>query len=160
MCARLDWAASNNSIALSSFPDCVMLYANTLPSGDQARDVGKNPTMEAILRTFSLYYPRGANYLSAQVGFLSYPRGRFRPITRDTNNYESLTVSADGNTLATVQAKYRTSISFFPGPHYSQPAIPTLDTSGAMLFASRGPENCWSQSLTNLYVSLLRARTR
>src|SRR5947209_17408695 len=37
----------------------------------------------------TLYYPRGANYLSAQVGFLSYPRGRFRPITRDTNNYES-----------------------------------------------------------------------
>jgi len=40
-----------------------------------------------------------------QIGFVSYPRGEFHTITKDTNSYESLTLSADAKTLATVQVK-------------------------------------------------------
>jgi eukaryotic-like serine/threonine-protein kinase len=41
----------------------------------------------------------------AQIGFVSFPEGRFHAVTKDTNNYVTLTASADGNTLATVQSK-------------------------------------------------------
>jgi serine/threonine protein kinase/Tol biopolymer transport system component len=37
-----------------------------------------------------------------QVGLISYPDGKFRPITADTNDYTTLSVSADGTTIATV----------------------------------------------------------
>jgi serine/threonine protein kinase len=37
-----------------------------------------------------------------QIGLVTYPGGRFHPITSDTNDYTSLNVSADGKTLATV----------------------------------------------------------
>jgi serine/threonine protein kinase len=40
-----------------------------------------------------------------QIGFVSYPSGEFHTITKDTNSYESLTLSADAKTLATVQVK-------------------------------------------------------
>jgi eukaryotic-like serine/threonine-protein kinase len=81
-----------------------------------------------------LYNPRGPNFFKAQVGFVSYPSGRFSTITRDTNNYVSLTISGDGNTLATVQARSRTSISFLPGPGQSPASIPTLETADATWF--------------------------
>jgi serine/threonine protein kinase len=40
---------------------------------------------------------------SGQIGFVSYPEGKFRTITRDTNSYSGLSVSRDGKTLITVQ---------------------------------------------------------
>jgi Tol biopolymer transport system component len=41
----------------------------------------------------------------AQIGFVSFPEGKFHAVTKDTNNYVTLTVSADGSTLATVESK-------------------------------------------------------
>jgi serine/threonine protein kinase len=43
-----------------------------------------------------------ANLSRAQIGLVSYPRGTVRPITRDTNNYSSVSVAGDSRTLATV----------------------------------------------------------
>jgi Tol biopolymer transport system component len=40
-----------------------------------------------------------------QIGFVSYPGGQFHTITKDTNSYVTLTLSADARTLATVQSK-------------------------------------------------------
>jgi serine/threonine protein kinase len=37
-----------------------------------------------------------------QVGLVSYPEGKLRPITADTNDYATLSVSSDGKTIATV----------------------------------------------------------
>ena len=42
------------------------------------------------------------NFGRQQVGLISYPDGKFRPITADTNDYENLSVSADGATIATL----------------------------------------------------------
>jgi Tol biopolymer transport system component/predicted Ser/Thr protein kinase len=42
------------------------------------------------------------NFSRQQVGLISYPDGKFRPITADTNDYANLSVSADGATIATV----------------------------------------------------------
>jgi len=42
------------------------------------------------------------NFNRQQVGLITYPEGKFRPITSDTNDYDTLSVSADGKTIATV----------------------------------------------------------
>ncbi len=49
-----------------------------------------------------LYFDPGTNMIRQQIGFVSYPQGIVRPITRDTNNYSSVSVAADSRTLATV----------------------------------------------------------
>jgi Tol biopolymer transport system component len=54
---------------------------------------------------FAMYSQRGANLLRGQIGFFSGTGGDIEPITRDTNGYVGLTLSADGRTLATVLTK-------------------------------------------------------
>ena len=41
-----------------------------------------------------------------QIGLFSYPSGTYRAITNDTNNYRSISLSADGKSIAAVQAQY------------------------------------------------------
>jgi eukaryotic-like serine/threonine-protein kinase len=50
-----------------------------------------------------LYSDRKAKTGQQQIGFISYPEGKFRAITRDTNSYLGMSISRDGKTLATVQ---------------------------------------------------------
>ena len=38
-----------------------------------------------------------------QIGLFSYPDGAFHPITNDLTDHNSLSIAADGHTLATVQ---------------------------------------------------------
>src|ERR1700704_6650443 len=49
-----------------------------------------------------IYSSMETNFSRQQVGLISYPDGKFRPITADTNEYANLSVSADGATIATV----------------------------------------------------------
>jgi serine/threonine protein kinase len=42
------------------------------------------------------------NFNRQQVGVVSYPEGKLRPITADTNDYATLSVSSDGKTIATL----------------------------------------------------------
>jgi serine/threonine protein kinase len=49
---------------------------------------------------------RDSNFNRGQVGIVSYPKGDYRPITNDTNDYPSISVSADGKSIATVQSQY------------------------------------------------------
>jgi Tol biopolymer transport system component len=51
----------------------------------------------------------------AQVGFVAYPSGQFHAVSRDTNDYTSLTLSADGKTFATVQSKAAAHLDLLPG---------------------------------------------
>ncbi len=43
-----------------------------------------------------------SNYVRNQIGFVSYPDGKYRSVTRDINNYADLSIAADGHTLATI----------------------------------------------------------
>ncbi len=43
-----------------------------------------------------------SNYTRHQIGFVSYPEGKYRAITRDINDYSDLSLSSDGHILATV----------------------------------------------------------
>jgi Tol biopolymer transport system component len=49
---------------------------------------------------------RDSNFNRSQVGIISYSQGVYRPITNDTNSYPSISLSADGKTIATVQSQY------------------------------------------------------
>jgi len=66
---------------------------------------------------FANYWQTGANFRKGQIGFLS-GTGDIEPITRDTNNYTTLTLSADGRTLATVPARSYATISILSEGNY------------------------------------------
>jgi len=61
------------------------------------------------------YGQKGPSYLRSQIGMVSHAGGQIQPITRDTNTYDTLTVSADGKTAATVQVRTANSLSLIPG---------------------------------------------
>jgi eukaryotic-like serine/threonine-protein kinase len=43
-----------------------------------------------------------SNYTRNQIAFVSYPEGKYRPVTNDINDYSSLSLAADGRSLAAV----------------------------------------------------------
>ena len=68
---------------------------------------------------------RDSNFNRAQIGVFSYPQGVYRPITNDTNSYPSISLSADGKTIATVQSQYVGTLETAPydGKEAGKPAI-------------------------------------
>ena len=74
-----------------------------------------------------LHAEKGPHFGSPQIGELSVHDGKFYPITRDTNSYFTLTLSADGKTAATVQVKTTDTLSLFPalGQDIQTAAAPT-----------------------------------
>jgi Tol biopolymer transport system component len=54
-----------------------------------------------------------------QIGFISYPGGKLRAVTKDTNNYQTLSVSSDGKMLAAVQQKITRTMYFLPAAGFS-----------------------------------------
>jgi Tol biopolymer transport system component len=84
------------------------------------------------------YVPRGDHLsVQTQIGLFSYPDGMFRPITNDLTNHDSLSLSADGHTLATVQTETSTQIVLMPpsgtGPLTPVPGIATRETLPSFL---------------------------
>ena len=64
---------------------------------------------------FVIYQQKGPNYSHRQIGFVSVLGTQFRPISRDTANHTTLSLSADGRTLATVQEKAVSNFYVLPG---------------------------------------------
>jgi eukaryotic-like serine/threonine-protein kinase len=60
-------------------------------------------------------------YRQKQIAVVSYPQAQFRPVTADTNDYSSLSVSSDGSTIATVMRQSTRDIYVSTGgkPDYS-----------------------------------------
>ncbi|MFZ0197705.1 MAG: protein kinase [Candidatus Sulfotelmatobacter sp.] len=57
---------------------------------------------------------QSSNFTRTQIGFVSYPKGIYSPITRDTHSYSDLSVSSSGHILATVQNEYRWNLQVMP----------------------------------------------
>jgi serine/threonine protein kinase len=76
-----------------------------------------------------------------QIGFVSYPSGQFHAITKDTNSYESLSLSADAKTLTTVQSKRLFTMYAIPaagmGATPPTPAVPQQQ-KGSLNFSWAG----------------------
>jgi serine/threonine protein kinase len=77
---------------------------------------------------YVLYGNRNTGY-RWQIGYLSVPDGEFRAVTKDTNYYEGLSLSADGKTITTVQSKIFLSIFLLPLTRViQQQPVPLLQT--------------------------------
>ena len=99
-----------------------------------------------------IYLGPASNYVRQQIGFISFPDGAYRPVTNDTNSYLSLTIAADGKTLATVEQRPLLSFYLFPasgaGPNPPAPAL--TQESGVDDFAWAGTNALYLHEGTSL----------
>ena len=91
----------------------------------------------------SEYISRGDHMsLMNQVGAFSYPEARFRPITNDASDHTSLSLSADGKTLATIETHEQNEIDVLPGsgkgPPVMVPGIPRQENANAVDWTPEG----------------------
>ena len=63
----------------------------------------------------TIYQQAGPTFSRGQIGYIPDSGGPLQPITRDTNRYATLTLSADGKTLASVQVKTTQNLYLLPG---------------------------------------------
>jgi len=137
----------SESVFVAWSPDgkrIVLANGNSTPGPIQVMDLATGKAQDlATPQTFvfnkSVWLPDGRGILvqyqdlSAglnhnQIGFVSYPSGDFHTITKDTNSYESLTLSADAKTLTTIQVKRMFSLYAIPangtGENSPNPVMP------------------------------------
>ena len=63
----------------------------------------------------TLVADRDSGFRRNQITWLSYPDGALTPITRDVNDYQFLSVSADGRSISTDQNEEHTELDSMPG---------------------------------------------
>jgi hypothetical protein len=73
-----------------------------------------------------VYSQKAGESAPSQISALSIRDGKLRPITRDTSNYSTLTLSADGKTAATVQSKTLEFLDLLPSEGLSNPQSTAL----------------------------------
>jgi eukaryotic-like serine/threonine-protein kinase len=103
---------------------------------------------------FVTYQQKGPDFARSQIGFLSISDGQVRPISRDTNSYSTLTLSADGKTVATVQQKGVSNLFILPGQGSESASSAPLSIDGEHIGAFN-----WSADgnlLTSDFVRLVR----
>jgi len=79
---------------------------------------------------FVIYQQKGPNFNRRQIGYVALAEGQLRPISRDTNSYATLSLSADGKTLATVQRKVVSNFYVLPGEGSTSGDLNPLASSG------------------------------
>jgi len=89
--------ASSKDTALTSFPDKAF------------RDLAWTPDGRGLLVNY-----RSSGATKRQIGFVSYPRGRFQSLTNDTRGYQTLSLSADGKAMVSIQQQETDSVSLQP----------------------------------------------
>src|SRR5215472_7365709 len=120
----LAWSPEGQRIAYPEFqPENALSGINLFDLGSgklQTLSFSDKAVSEMVWATagdglFVIYQQKGPNYPHRQIGFVSVPEGQFRPISRDTNSHGTLSLSADGRTLATVQQKAMSNFYVLPG---------------------------------------------
>jgi serine/threonine protein kinase len=79
---------------------------------------------------FVIYQQKGPNFNRRQIGYVALADGQLRPISRDTNSYATLSLSADGKTLATVQQKIVSNFYVLPGDGSASSDIAPFGSGG------------------------------
>jgi serine/threonine protein kinase len=70
-----------------------------------------------------LYADKSADYARGKIGYVSYPDGRFEPLTNDTNNYTAVSLSGDGRTLAVIESQRVVELATLPASGGSAGAV-------------------------------------
>ena len=78
-----------------------------------------------------VYTDRSTGFRRAQIGFVSFPNGEFHALTNDTNGYQTLSISADGKSVAAMQRQGSQTVVLLPASSHGNPAtVPGLPTTG------------------------------
>jgi serine/threonine protein kinase len=72
-------------------------------------DLTWNPDGRGLLVSY-----RSSGSTNQQIGFVSYPAGRFQSLTNDTRGYQWLSISADGKAMVSIQRQETDSVSLQP----------------------------------------------
>jgi serine/threonine protein kinase len=97
---------------LAEFKDSAIISALWMPDGNGL---------------FVTYQRKDRPIARTQIGITSNLAGQIRAVTKDTNNYQTLTGSADGKTLATVQQKGVQTLYLFSAAGFAgNPPSPAL----------------------------------
>ena len=98
---------------------------------------------------FVAYVPRGEHLsVQTQIGLFSYPDGAFRPITNDLTDHSSLSLSADGRTLAAVCRRKLPPRSFScrpAGPGPSRSCLASRPVKPCQASPGQGMDSCSSR---------------
>jgi eukaryotic-like serine/threonine-protein kinase len=107
------FASSGDALSYIETFDPVSKKVGTLAvlKNEQLYELQWLPGGRSLLSVFSA---KGPNFERAQIGLLS-DKGALQPITRDTNHYSTLTVSADGKSAASVQMKTTHALALVDG---------------------------------------------
>jgi eukaryotic-like serine/threonine-protein kinase len=60
------------------------------------------------------YVDRASGSANRQIGFVSYPDGRFQSLTNDIHGYQTLSISADGKTMVSIEQQRSDSVHVQP----------------------------------------------
>ncbi len=77
---------------------------------------------------------QSTNFTRTQIGFVSYPKGIYSPVTRDTNSYSDLSVDSSGHILAAVQSEYRWNLQLMPAGARADQVKQVASTDGGTNF--------------------------
>jgi serine/threonine protein kinase len=77
-----------------------------------------------------IYQDRATGFARSQIGFVSFPEGQFHPITNDTNGYQTVSISADGKAIATMQREDSVSVVLLPASGRGTPVTVPGISSG------------------------------
>ena len=92
-------ATSGQRKAFFSSNERVLETPSWLPDGSGVLVLGKE---------------QSSNFTRTQIGFVSYPKGVYSAVTRDTNSYSDLSVASSGHILATVENENRWNLQVMP----------------------------------------------
>jgi serine/threonine protein kinase len=80
-----------------------------------------------------------------QIGFVAYSGGEFRPITKDTDSYSTLTLAADGRTLAAVRDRATQTLYIMPATGFTgnPPPPAAAQSKSSRFFAWAGNDKVY-----------------
>ena len=96
--------ANKKETPLTSFPDKLFM------------DLAWTPDGHGLIVNY-----RASGAATQQLGFVSYPGGRFQSLTNDTRGYRSLSLSADGKSVVSIQRQQSDSVSSLPATGKGSP---------------------------------------
>jgi serine/threonine protein kinase len=151
----LAWSPQASTIAVTANPSGSphrILMVDALSGQTKAVAMSPNRVYFALKWTpdgkgiYVTYDTGSTGYDRRQIGYVATTTGQFREVTRDTNYYEGISLSADGKTIATTQGRmFR---SFFIIPIEGAAAKPPVS-----LFQTDKPYHYWGVGIDSLYVA-------